>query len=123
MSIQNRLKTFYEGLAALGIVNQGDAAIPCYHYFAPSGTPAPYIVWNEDSEDEPLMADNHKARQSIAGFVEYFTKSEFDSNFDLIQGYLDGFNSLSWTWEATQYGDPTNGDDDLIHHTWSWRMR
>ena len=71
----------------------------------------------------PLMADNRKARQSIAGFVEYFTKTEFDPNFDLIQEYLDGFDSLSWTWEATQYGDPQNGNDDLIHHTWCWRMR
>lgn len=123
MSIQNRLKTFYEGLAALGVVQQGDPAIPCFHYFAPSRTPAPYIVWNEDSEDLPFMADNHKARQSIAGFVEYFTKTEFDGNIDLIQTYLDGCNGLSWTWEATQYGDPKNDNDDLIHYTWSWRMR
>lgn len=113
--LQTRLKDFYEGLAAL--------KIPCFHYFAPSSTPAPYIVWNEDSEDEPFNADNTKARQSISGFVEYFTGSEFDGNIDDIQDFLNGFDSLSWTWEATQYGDPTNGDDNLIHYTWSWRMR
>lgn len=115
MSIQNRLKDFYEGLAAL--------RIPCFHYYAPSSTQAPYIVWNEDSEDNSLMADNHKVRQALSGFVEYFTGEEFDGNFDVIQDYLEGCEGLSWNWEATQYGDPTEGDDNLIHHTWSWRMR
>lgn len=115
MSLQTRIRNFYQGLAGLNI--------NCFHYFAPSGAKAPYIVWNEDSEDVSFDADNHKVRQSISGFVELFTKTEFDSRFDTIQSFLDGFENLSWTWEATQYGDPTNGDDNLIHHTWSWRLR
>lgn len=115
MSMQNRLKDFYSGLALLGV--------RCFHYFAPTGTKAPYIVWNEDSEDNSFLTDNHKARQALSGFVEYFTKTEFDTKFDKIQEYLEGVDGLSWTWETTQFGDPTNGDDNLIHHTWSWRMR
>lgn len=115
MSIQNRLKDFYEGLAKL--------TDNCYHYFAPSNAKVPYIVWNEDSEDESFDADNHKVRQAVAGFVEYYTPAEFDAMFDTIQDFLNGFEGLSWTWEATQYGDPQNDDDNLIHHTWSWRMR
>ena len=115
MSVQNRLEQFYQGLA---MINSR-----CFHYFAPSGAKAPYIVWNEDSEDVSFNADNQKERQALSGFVEYFTKTEFDSTFDQIQMFLDNFQGISWTWEATQYGDPTNGDDNLIHHTWSWRMR
>lgn len=113
--LQTRLEDFYTGLAQI--------TSNCFHYYAPSSTPAPYIVWNEDSEDEPFNADNKKARQSISGFVEYYTATEFDSTFDAIQAFLNGYEGLSWTWETTQYGDPTNGDDNLIHHTWSWRMR
>lgn len=114
-TIQDRLEQFYKGLA---MVNSR-----CFHYFAPSEAKAPYIVWNEDSEDDSFLADNHKARQALSGYVEYFTKTEFDSTFDSIQSFLDSFPGLSWTWEATQYGDPTDSNDDLIHHTWSWRMR
>lgn len=117
MSVQNRLKAFYEGLAAV------NTSSGCFHYFAPSSATAPYIVWNEDSEDDSFLADNHKERQALSGYVEYFTPNEFDGTFDSIQSFLDGFEGLSWTWEATQYGDPTEADDNLIHHTWSWRMR
>lgn len=115
MSIQNRLNDFYTGLASLGV--------DCFHYYAPMSQPAPYIVWNEDSEDESFMADNKKVRQALSGFVEFYTATEFDATFDAIQDYLESVEGLSWTWEATQYGDPKNGDDNLIHHTWSWRMR
>lgn len=113
--LQTRLKQLYEGLSEI--------TSSCYHYYAPSNASVPYIVWNEDSEDEAFDADNKKVRQSVSGYVEYFTQTEFDPNFDAIQAFLNGFESLSWTWESTQYGDPTNDNDDLIHHTWSWRLR
>lgn len=115
MSMQLRTKELRDELVKL--------TTACYHYFAPSSAKAPYIVWNEDAEDNSFLADNHKQRQAISGFVEYFTKTEFDPMFDSIQDVLDGIEGLSWTWEATQYGDPTRDDDNLIHHTWSWRMR
>ena len=115
MSLQTKLQQFYSGLAMV--------STRCFHYYAPSDTTAPYIVWNEDSEDNSFDADNHKVRQAVSGFVEYFTKTEFDSTFDAIQTFLDNFPGLSWTWESSQYGDPTQGDTNLIHHTWSWRMR
>ena len=113
--LQTRLKQLYEGLSQI--------TSNCFHYYAPSNTSIPYIVWNEDSEDESFDADNKKVRQSVSGYVDYFTQTEFDPNFDAIQDFLNGFGSLSWTWESTQYGDPTEDDDDLIHHTWSWRLR
>lgn len=115
MSMQNRLADLKTALVAV--------STSCYHYYAPSTAKAPYIVWYEDSEDNSLLLDNHKARQALSGYVEYFTKTEFDSVFDSIQEALEGVEGLSWTWQATQYGDPTQGDTNLIHHTWSWRMR
>lgn len=117
MSLQDRLRILYEGLVAI------DSSVGCYHYYAPSAADPPYIVWYEESEDTSFDSDNHKVRQSVSGYVEYFTKEEFDSVFDDIQEYLDGVEGLSWTWEATQYGDPTRDDDNLIHHTWNWRLR
>lgn len=113
--LQTRLKQLYEGLSEI--------TPNCFHYYAPSDASVPYIVWNEDSEDESFDADNKKVRQSVSGYVDYFTSTEFDPNFDAIQSFLNGFESLSWTWDSTQYGDPTNDDDNLIHHTWSWRLR
>lgn len=114
MSVQNKLNELYTTLANIA---------SCYHYFAPSGAKAPYIVWAEDSEDNSFQADNHKVRQAFSGYVDYFTKAEFDANFDSIQNALDDLEGISWTWDATQYGDPQHEDDNLIHHTWSWRMR
>ncbi len=114
MSLQSRLQDLYTELARI---------CDCYHYFAPSEAKAPYIVWAEDSEDNSFEADNHKARQAVSGYVDYFTKTEFDTTFDTIQSTLHAFEGLSWTWDATQYGDPANDDDNLIHSTWSWRLR
>lgn len=115
ISLQNRLRAFYTGLTSLGI--------PCTHFYAASAQKPPYIVWYEDSEDNSLQLDNHKARQALSGYVDFFTKTEFDSNFDVIQEYLDNVEGLSWSWESSQYGDPTQGDTNLYHHTWSWRLR
>lgn len=115
MSLQSKLQQFYTGLA---MVNSN-----CYHYFAPSGARAPYIIWYEDSEDNSLDADNHKVRQAVAGYIDYFTRVEFDTTFDAIQTFLDNFEGITWEWTATQYGDPTHEDDNLIHYTWMWRMR
>lgn len=114
MSLQSRLQDLYTELSGV---------CGCYHYFAPSSAQPPYIVWAEDAEDTSFDADNRKVRQAVSGYVDYFTKTEFDQNFDRIQSTLDGFEGLSWSWDATQYGDPTRDDDNLIHHTWSWRMR
>lgn len=113
-AIQSRLRQLYTELAGVA---------DCYHYFAPSEAKAPYIVWAEDAEDTSFDADNHKVRQSIGGYVDLFTPLEFDDRFDSIQSVLDSFDGLSWSWESTQYGDPQNENDNLIHHTWSWRMR
>lgn len=115
MSMQSRLEQFYTGLA---MVNSN-----CHHNYAPSNAKPPYIVWNEESEDAPFNADNHKVRQSISGFVEFITKTEFDSTFDAIQTFLDNFPGCSWTWDDSHYGDPTNDNDNSYHHTWSWRLR
>lgn len=113
MSLMSRLESFSNALVESGI--------PTYHYFAPSGTQKPYIVWNEDSEDNSFYADNGKVRQALSGYVEYFTKTEFDQNVDIIQSVLE--STVLWTLESIIYGDPASEDNNTIHYTWSWRMR
>ena len=112
---QMKIKAISDALVDLGV--------PVYHYFAPSAVKVPYIVWYEDGEASAFDASNHKVEQAIRGYVDYFTKTEFDPVFDSIQETLNGIENLSFTYESTIYGDPTRDDDNVIHHTWSWGLR
>lgn len=114
-SIQDRLRALKEALVTV--------SNDCWHYDAPSDKHVPYIVWYEDKEDNPLNLDNHKVRQSISGYVHYYTLTEFDPAFDSIQEALDSIEGCSWSWETTQNGDPTQNDNNIIQYTWSWRLR
>lgn len=93
-----------------------------YHYFTPSRKPLPYCVWYELGENSSLEADLHKAEQAIEGYVDYFTKTEMDPMFDAIQDALNGIENCTWTYEATAYGDPAADNNNVIHHTWVWRV-
>ena len=115
MSLQTKLSTIKTALT--GIQN-----LSVYHYFAPSSATIPYCVWNEDGEEGSLQTDNHKVEQRVSGYVEYFTKTEFDTMFDTIQTTLNGIDGLYWEWESTIYGDPLSEDNNTLHHTWSWRF-
>lgn len=115
MFSMNKLSAIYEALTAI-------SGLKVYHYFAPSQTKLPYCVWYEDGEASALDASNHKAEQAIRGYVEYFTKTEFDSVFDSIQSALNSIENLGWSYESTIYGDPSSDDDNTIHHTWSWEL-
>lgn len=93
-----------------------------YHYFSPSRKELPYCVWYEDGESSSLEAGFQKAEQAVEGYVDYFTKTEFDPMFDNIQTALNGIESCVWTYESTSYGDPASDNNNVIHHTWSWRV-
>lgn len=112
MSIGNKLKPLKDALTSLNV--------PCYHYYAPSERIIPYIVWYEDGEVSSLEANNHKAEQALSGYVEYFTQTEFDPVVDSIQDKLNSVENLAWTYESVIYGDPSNEDNNTIHHSWSW---
>lgn len=87
-----------------------------FHYHAHK-KPDKYIVWAEDTESNASYADNKKNIQVIQGTIDYFTKTEFDSNFDIIQNKLNSIG-LSWRLNSIQYEEDTG----YIHYEWVWEM-
>ncbi len=94
------------------------ADLPCAVTHYRKITQYPYMVWAEDREAESLSADNHKQEQGITGYIDYFTKTEFDQTVDDIQEILNS-QSVAWILESVDYEDYTN----LIHYRWSWETR
>ena len=115
MSTQTKIQKIQTALTQISNLN-------VYHYFAPSNSSLPYCVWYEEREDSSLQANNSKAEQAIGGYVDYYTKTEFDAMFDSIQAALNGVENCYWEYESTIYGDPSNENNNVIHHTWSWRV-
>ena len=107
MSLQNKMQQIGAALnTALGS--------NVHHYFRTTGE-IPYVVWQEDGEDQSFHSGNHKTEQAIRGTVDYFTQTEFDGNADTIQATLDGIGA-AWSLESVQY-EP---DTKLIHYEWRW---
>lgn len=115
MSVQSKIQKVQTALT--GISN-----LKVYHYFAPSETKLPYCVWYEDGEAGSLEADNHKREQALSGWIEYYTKTEFDPMVDAIQTALVGVEGLGFRYENAVYGDPRSEDNNTIHHSWSWEV-
>lgn len=87
-----------------------------YHFYATT-KPDSYIVWAEDGEAGSSHADDHKTNQVIQGTIDYFTKMEFDPNFDLIQEKLNSAD-ISWRLNSIQHEEDTG----YIHYEWVWEM-
>ncbi len=87
-----------------------------FHYKA-WAKPDKYIVWAEDTQADANYADNHMTDQVIQGTIDYFTKTEFDSNFDLIQNKLNSID-IAWKLSSIQYEEETG----YIHYEWIWEM-
>lgn len=94
------------------------AELPCAVTHYRKITDYPYAVWAEDGEDDSFHGDNHKQEQSIRGYIDYFTKHEFDQTVDDIQEILNR-QPVAWLLESVDYEDLTN----LIHYKWSWVTR
>ena len=108
-SLQSRLKGFQDALVATG------ASV--YHYRKSPRKTAPYLIWAEDGEgDSSFDACNHKAEQSIHGYVDYYTLTEFDSMADTIQETLN--TRSEWRLNDVQYEEETN----LIHYSWEFTI-
>ena len=114
MSIQAKIQTIETALTEI-------RSLQVFHYFAPSNTTLPYCVWYENGEASSLEANNHKAEQAIEGFIDYYTKTEFDPMVDCIQEALNSVR-CGWSYESVVYGDPSSEDNNTIHHVWSWRV-
>ena len=90
-----------------------------YHYERPARTPAPFAIWKEDTEDMSVEADNCKAEQGIVGYLDYFTRMEFDPVVDAFQECLNSLDGCQyWRLESVDKEDETG----LIHFRWSWRV-
>ncbi len=109
-SLQNRLRTF---MGELNVISP-----KVFHYRKPPREGAPYLIWAEDGEgDGSFSADTTKAEQNIHGYIDYFTKSEFDVAVDAVQAVLDSHGS-EWRLNDVQYEDETN----LIHYSWEFNI-
>lgn len=87
-----------------------------FHYHAHK-KPDKYIVWAEDTESNSSHGDNKKRVQVIQGTIDYFTKTEFDPNFNLIQEKLNSLD-IAWSLNSIQYEEETG----YIHYEWVWEM-
>lgn len=108
MMLQIKLKKIGDALANL--------PVNVYHYYRPKMNP-PFIVWAEDSESSALSGDNHKAEQAVSGWIDFYTKQEYDPTIDVIQDILNGL-PIGWRLDAVQYED----DTELIHYTWRFEV-
>lgn len=88
-----------------------------YHYSAPANV-CPYCIWMEQREQgDGLDADNHKASQCLEGTIDYYTKTEDDTNIDSIQTQLVT-SGINFFLNSVQYETET----ELIHYEWYWSI-
>ncbi len=88
-----------------------------WHFTAPQGTKAPYIVWGEDGQGEADYTDNEMAGQAIQGTVDYFTKTENDPLFSKLQKSLS-LHGIPFYLRSIQYEEETG----FIHYQWVWEV-
>lgn len=87
-----------------------------FHYEAHK-KPDKYIVWAEEGEGSSGHADGHKTLQVIQGTIDYFTKTEFDPNFELIQKKLNTAD-IAWKLNSIQHEEKTG----YIHYEWVFEV-
>lgn len=76
-----------------------------------------YIIWAEDSEYNSHDSDNKKQEQQIAGTIDLFTQTEYDSLADEIQSGLNELG-VGWTLLSIDYEEQTK----FIHWQWEFRI-
>lgn len=86
------------------------------HYAALEQTDK-YIVWAEDGSGVSSWSDNKRKAGSITGTVDYFTKTENDTNTALIEAAFKSIR-ISWRLNSVQY----ERDTGYIHFEWAWEM-
>jgi hypothetical protein len=87
-----------------------------FHYEAWQKTDQ-YIVWAEDGQGDTSHADDKMQDQVIQGTIDYFTKEEYDPNFDLIQRAMNDAE-ISWELNSIQHEEDTG----YIHYEWVWEV-
>jgi hypothetical protein len=87
-----------------------------YHFDA-TGAKGNYIVWAEDGQFDSLWADGAMREQTITGTIHYFTKIEFDLNFNAIQTALSNAE-ISYSLNSIQFEEDTR----YIHYEWVFKI-
>lgn len=87
-----------------------------FHYHA-TKKPDKYIVWAEDGQGDSVFADEGMDDRAIQGTIDYFTKTEFDPNVELIQTKLTEAE-ISWRLNSVQHEEDTG----YIHYEWIWEL-
>ena len=87
-----------------------------FHYHA-TKKPDKYIVWAEDRQGNSGYADNRMTIQGIQGTIDYFTNTEYDPTFDLIQEKLNSAD-IAWKLNSIQYEEETG----YTHYEWAWEL-
>lgn len=91
--------------------------VPVYHFEAPERKVDQYIVWAEDSQGDSRHADNGMIGQSIAGSIDYFTRTEYDDTFRKIQRALT-VKGIPYRLNSVQ----RERDTGYIHYEWIWEV-
>lgn len=87
-----------------------------FHYHAHK-KPDKYIVWAEDGQGDSVFADEKMEDGAIQGTIDYFTKTEFDANAELIELKLTEAE-ISWRLNSVQHEEDTG----YIHYEWIWEL-
>lgn len=111
MSMQKKLKTLAR------ILKENTSAERIYHYYHPADEEAPFIVWQEDGEQESFHANNKKEEQCVHGTIDCYTLEEFDTLLDEVQDALRDAE-IGWSLLSVQYEDTTN----FIHYEWEFYL-
>lgn len=93
-----------------------ETGIDVHHMYAGENDDK-YIVWAEEGEGTTTHYDNKLNMQMIAGTIDFFTKTEFDTDHVKIQDALTaagiGFKLLSIQHEE---------DTGLYHYEWYFEV-
>lgn len=107
MPLSDKLRTVMNALTTVDGANVS-------HYKRPPNLEG-WIVWAEETDDGDFMyADNQMHVQIINGYIEYWTKVEYDPIVDAIQDALNDEPRIGWRLNAVEYDDSTG----LIYHEW-----
>jgi hypothetical protein len=90
--------------------------VPVCH-FESTGQADKYIVWAEEGSGESVYADDQLEIQATQGTIDYFTKTEFDLNFNHIPELI---NSSDATCRLNSI--QREKDTGYIHYEWIWEV-
>ncbi len=108
--ISEKLKHVRDALTSIEGVN-------VYHYRRPAHE-TNAIVWAETGDDGTyLYADNGLYEQIVIGWIQYWTKTEYDPIVDAIQNALNN-GQIGWSLADVEYEDET----ELIYHEWRFSI-